>query len=164
LELLDDILPTFEKYGHVRRLTEVFVLRSLVHAAQGRESMAKECLIQALELAEPEGYVGAFVENGAALIPLLYQVRHRFPEYVGRLLTAFSAGESPVMPLHDSLTEREREIMELIALGYTNRQIADKLFISVGTVKGHVNHIFSKLDVSNRTQALLRARELNLID
>ena len=164
LELLDDILPTFEKYGHVRRLTEVFVLRSLVHAAQGRESMAKESLIQALELAEPEGYVGAFVENGAALIPLLYQVRHRFPEYVGRLLTAFSAGESPVMPLHDSLTEREREIMELIALGYTNRQIADKLFISVGTVKGHVNHIFSKLDVSNRTQALLRARELNLID
>ena len=164
LKLLEHIMPTFEKCGHVRRLTEVFVLRSLVYAAQGQESRARESLIQALELAEPEGYIGVFVENGAALIPLLEQVRHNFPEYVTRLLSTFSACANPVTPLLDSLTEREQEIMELIALGYTNRQIADDLFISVGTVKGHVNHIFSKLDVSNRTQALLRARELNLID
>jgi LuxR family maltose regulon positive regulatory protein len=164
LKLLDTIMPTFEKCGHVRRLTEVFVLRSLVYAAQGQESRARESLIKALELAEPEGYVGVFVENGPALIPLLHQIRHRFPEYVSRLLSTFSTGANPAPPLLDSLTEREQEIMALIALGYTNRQIADDLFISVGTVKGHINHIFSKLDVSNRTQALLRARELNLID
>jgi LuxR family maltose regulon positive regulatory protein len=164
LTLLNKIMPTFEMGGHVRHQAEVFVLQSLAYAAQGQEARAKESLIQALELGKPEGYVHVFVENGHELIPLLYQVRHRFPDYVTQLLNTYGAGQNPVIPPPDSLTEREREIMDLIALGYTNRQIADQLFISVGTVKGHLNHIFSKLNVSNRTQALLRALELNLID
>ena len=67
-------------------------------------------------------------------------------------------------PLFEPLTEREQEILALIALGQSNSQIASALFISVGTVKGHVNHIFGKLDVKSRTQALLRARELKLLD
>jgi LuxR family maltose regulon positive regulatory protein len=163
LDLLDKVMPAFETGGHLRHLTEVFVLRSLAYAARGQETMAKESFIKALELGKPEGYVHVFIENGPELIPLLHQVRHRFPDYVNQLLNTFSAGANPVLPLLDSLTEREREIVDLIALGYTNRQIADQLFISVGTVKGHINHIFSKLNVSNRTQALLRARELNLI-
>jgi LuxR family maltose regulon positive regulatory protein len=163
LGLINEILPAFKTGGQVRQLTEALILRSLAYAAQGRETMTKESLIQALELAKPEGYVRVFVENGSALIPLLYQVRYRFPDYVTSLLNNFSAGANPAIPLLDSLTEREREIMELIALGYSNRQIADELFISVGTVKGHINHILSKLNVNNRTKALLRARELNLI-
>jgi len=69
-----------------------------------------------------------------------------------------------VSRLLDPLTEREQEILGLLAQGQSNRQIAGTLFISVGTVKGHVNHIFSKLEVKNRTQALVRARELGLLD
>jgi LuxR family maltose regulon positive regulatory protein len=93
-------------------------------------------------------------------------VRHLFPDYVSQLLSALPAGpeNNPSALLLDPLTEREQEILSLIAQGQSNRQIADALFISVGTVKGHVNHIFGKLDVKSRTQALLRARELNLLD
>lgn len=93
-------------------------------------------------------------------------MRHLFPDYVSQLLQAIfppAAADAAPSPLLDPLTEREQEILNLIARGQTNRQIADALFISVGTVKGHVNHIFGKLDVTNRTQALVQARELNLL-
>jgi LuxR family maltose regulon positive regulatory protein len=70
----------------------------------------------------------------------------------------------PAELLLDPLTGRELEILSLIAQGCSNRQIADKLVISVGTVKGHVNHILSKLDAPNRTGAVARARDLSLLD
>ncbi|MCA9874205.1 MAG: response regulator transcription factor, partial [Anaerolineales bacterium] len=91
-----------------------------------------------------------------------------YPEYVPQLLRAMTestpANGTASPALLDPLTERELDILSLIAQGQSNRQIADALFISVGTVKGHVNHIFSKLDVQNRTQAVIRARELELVE
>ncbi len=66
-------------------------------------------------------------------------------------------------PLFEPLSERELEVLRLVADGLSNREIADKLIIGVGTVKTHVHHIYSKLDVSGRTQAVARAREIELI-
>ncbi|MFN2137957.1 MAG: LuxR C-terminal-related transcriptional regulator [Candidatus Promineifilaceae bacterium] len=166
LELLAGMWPVLKASGRVRLQTEALVLRALAYAAQGQKEMAGETVIQALELAKPEGYIHVFVENGRALAPLLYQVRPHSPQYVDRLLGLLPVGQASALsewPLIDALTEREQEILSLIACGYSNRQIAADLHISVGTVKGHVNHIFSKLDVRSRTQALVRARQLNLI-
>lgn len=168
LELLQEVIPRYEAMGRMRLVVEATILQALALAAKNQEAGAQTALIQAITLANQEGYVRTFVENGPALAPLLNQIRHLFPDYITRLLSAMPPGATKAAHhsprLHDQLTAREREILVLIAQGHSNRLIADALFISVGTVKGHVNHIFSKLDVQNRTQALLRARELNLLD
>ncbi|MFN2162906.1 MAG: LuxR C-terminal-related transcriptional regulator, partial [Candidatus Promineifilaceae bacterium] len=151
----------------IRLLVEARVLQALAWHSQSQEIKARKALTAALALGEPENYIQVFVENDPGLVPLLQQVRHLFPEYVAELLRAMPGGsgaDTPETGLLAPLTERELEIISLIAQGYSNRQIADAIFITVGTVKGHVNHIFSKLDVQNRTQALLRARELKLLD
>jgi LuxR family maltose regulon positive regulatory protein len=166
LDLLQEAVRQFEATGRIRLAAEASVLQALAWTSQKQETAAQKALIHALALAQEEGYVRLFVENGPALTPLLSQVRHLFPDYVSQLLSALPAGpeNNPSALLLDPLTGREQEILSLIAQGQSNRQIADALFISVGTVKGHVNHIFGKLDVKSRTQALLRARELNLLD
>ncbi|MBE2224281.1 MAG: hypothetical protein IAF02_22265, partial [Anaerolineae bacterium] len=164
--LLAEVVSQFEANGRIRLVVEANILQALAWAAQKQDALAHKALIHALALAKPEGYIRVFVENGSSLTPLLNQVRHLFPDYVSQLLQALPTHEpatAPESPLLDALTERELEILNLIAHGLSNGQIAETLFISVGTVKGHVNHIFSKLDVKNRTQALLRARELNLL-
>jgi len=167
LALLQEVIPQCKTIGRIQLMVEAYVLQSLVWAGQNQGADAQAALIQALTLAQQEGYIRVFVDNGPALAALLNQVRHLFPDYVAQLLAAMPAGAavpSPTSPLIDPLTEREQEILKLIALGLSNREIADALFISVGTVKGHVNHIFSKLNVKNRTQALLRARERGWLD
>jgi LuxR family transcriptional regulator, maltose regulon positive regulatory protein len=167
LELLQEAVPELEAGGRIRLLVEARVLQALAWHSQSQEIKARKALTAALALGEPENYIQVFVENDPALVPLLQQVRHLFPEYVAELLRAMPGGsgaDTPETGLLAPLTERELEIISLIAQGYSNRQIADAIFITVGTVKGHVNHIFSKLDVQNRTQALLRARELKLLD
>lgn len=87
------------------------------------------------------------MENGPILIPLLSQVRRLFPDYVSQLLAALPTAPNTAAAslLLDPLTERELEILGLIAQGQSNQQIADALFISVGTVKGHVNHILDPI-------------------
>jgi LuxR family maltose regulon positive regulatory protein len=148
-------------------VAEANVLQALALAAQKQNAAAQKAFIRALALAKQEGYIRLFVEHGVAVVPLLRQVRHLFPDFVSRLLNALPAGpitDWPASSRIDPLTEREQEILALIAQGQSNRQIADALFITVGTVKGHINHIFSKLDVRSRTQALVRARHLKLLD
>ena len=91
--------------------------------------------------------------------------------YAGRLLERFALesppsdnGASRKVPGIESLSDREAEVLALVAEGRTNAQIASELYVSVGTVKAHVHHIFGKLLVRNRSQAVARARELNLLD
>jgi LuxR family maltose regulon positive regulatory protein len=97
-------------------------------------------------------------------------VRQQSPAYVGRLLRACGAEangqaeERAALDDSDELTPREREILAYVARGASNQAIADELVLSVGTVKGHVNHIFSKLGVHSRTAAVARARERDLIE
>jgi LuxR family maltose regulon positive regulatory protein len=103
------------------------------------------------------------------VLELLPKVRHTAPAFVDQLLTAAGVvAERPVptpsaQPLVEPLSERELEVLQLIADGLSNREIADKLFISVGTVKTHTHNIYGKLGVSGRTQAVARARELKLL-
>jgi LuxR family maltose regulon positive regulatory protein len=131
-------------------------------------------LAEALTLAEPEGFVRTFVDEGAPLATLLPLAAERgiAHRYVARLLAAFHAdvsrkkGEkapSPPQPLIEPLSERELEVLRLAAEGLSNQEIADRLVISVGTVKTHVHNVLGKLDVRGRTQAAARARELDLI-
>jgi len=167
LGFLQETLHELEASGRIRLVAEASVLQALAWATVNEGGQAQKALGRALTLAKPEGYVRLFVENGRALVPLLLQTHHLCPGYVSQLLNAMpggSADRAAVSRLPDPLTEREQEILDLIAQGQSNRQIASTLFISVGTVKGHVNHIFSKLEVKNRTQALVRARALDLLD
>jgi LuxR family maltose regulon positive regulatory protein len=135
-------------------------------------------------MAAPEEYVRAFVDAGPALAPLLGQARDVNPDFVDRLLPAFEdkgwrAGREegaprpavpipgpaykPALPLIEPLSNRELEVVGLIAAGLTNREIARELVIAVGTVKRHTNNIYGKLGVQNRTQAVARVREIGLL-
>jgi len=124
----------------------------------------------ALSLARPEGYVRAFLDEGEPMLHLLNQARaHRLGEgYAAELLLAAGRPGSPKMPsapgLVEPLTEREMEVLKLIGAGLTNDDIASRLVISRATVKRHISNIYGKFDVPGRTQAILRARELRLID
>lgn len=171
LDLLHELLPPLEAAGRIRLIVEAHILQALGWSAQGEAAAARQSIIHALTLAQGEGYVRVFIENGAALAPLLISVTPLFPDYIPQLLTLLPLPLPAPLPatlsgglLLDPLTERELEILRLIAQGCSNFQIAEQLVISVGTVKGHVNHILSKLDVQNRTQAVARARELALLN
>jgi LuxR family maltose regulon positive regulatory protein len=127
-------------------------------------------LERALRLAEPEGYVRLFVDLGLPMARVVQEARSRavVPEYVQQLLAAFGgdlAFSAPTeVALPEPLTTREQEILELIAAGLTNREIAQQLVISSETVKKHTGSIYAKLGVSNRTEAAARARDLDLLD
>ncbi len=178
--LLDRLQATAEPGKRLGRLIEVHLLRALAYQKQKRRGLtpeAIESIEQALELGGPEGYVTLFLEEGPALIPLLNAVvdrqaaPDRVKKYARKLLDAFGgigkpaalrpAGEAA--GLVEQLTPREMEVLELIAAGDSNQTIADKLFITVRTVKKHTSNIYGKLSASSRTQAVARARELGLL-
>jgi len=130
---------------------------------------ALSALCRALSLAEPEGYVRTFVDEGEPMAHLLRLSLSRgiAPDYVARLLAAFDQEIEPEPPgmqsLVEPLTERELDVLRLIVAGLSNPEIADELVIAVSTVKTHINHIFGKLGVDRRTQAVARAQELSLL-
>jgi LuxR family maltose regulon positive regulatory protein len=146
---------------------EIRILQAL---AAGDEAQALAYLSEALTMAQPEGYVRIFVEQGTALIPLLHQAANRgiAPGYTTRLLSAQGAGTgagSPAtQPLIEPLSERELEVLQLLAAGKSNREIADELVLATGTVKKHLNKVYGKLQVKSRTQCVARARELHLLN
>jgi len=144
-------------------------IRTLQALAASDDRRALNFLADALTWAEPEGYVRTFVDRGPALAPLLLMAMQRgvTPAYVARLLAALSkpiaASEHSSSFLIEPLSARELEVLRLAADGCSNQQIADTLVLAVGTVKRHLNNIFGKLNVQNRTQCVARARELNLL-
>ncbi|AHY45641.1 ATP-dependent transcriptional regulator [Rubrobacter radiotolerans] len=175
--LLKRLLKAAEEGGRMGSVIEILMLQALAHEAQGDSPSALAPLERALTLAEPEGYVRVFVDEGRPMAGLLSEaVAHGImPDYAGRLLAVFEAethkseDEShlpnalPARSVIEPLSARELEILRLIAQGLSNRQIGERLFLALSTVKGHNRIIFSKLMVGRRTEAVARARELGLL-
>jgi len=170
---LEGFLSELVRQGRHGTALEVRALLATLHWQGGRREQAVAVLEPALTLAEREGYVRVFVEAGPALAPVLRQAAAQgiAPEFVGKLLTAL--GEEPLpsgMPsasaslaLAEPLSDRELEVLRLVAAGLANAEIAEQLFLAVGTVKRHVFNLYGKLGATSRTRAVARARELGLL-
>ncbi|MCI0832315.1 MAG: helix-turn-helix transcriptional regulator [Chloroflexi bacterium] len=173
MRLLEHLLKAAEEGGRTGSVIEILVLQALAHEAQGDIAPALVLLERALTLAEPEGYVRIFVDEGDPMRNLLRHATARgiASSYTQRLLSAFDEPAQSVSALvkaaaaelAEPLTGREVEILRLIAAGMRNQEIADQLFISLPTVKRHVANAYGKLGVSHRTEAVARANELNLL-
>lgn len=145
-----------------------------VLTAGGDTARAMTALERSLTLAEPRGFIRIYVDEVPPMARLLYEALTRgiAPGYVRRLLAAFPEPEpEPIDPLIsraqesdliEPLSERELEVLGLIAEGLTNPEIASRLFLSLNTVKAHIRNIYGKLDVHNRTQAVATARALGI--
>jgi LuxR family maltose regulon positive regulatory protein len=180
--LLAQLLASVEARTWTRYLIEILMLQALTCVAQGDQTSALTALERALILAEAEGYIRIFVDEGAPMAALLAQAAQgaspvavyaatllaTFPERLEardlRLADALPASslKPPASTLVEPLSERELEVLRLIADGHSNQAIADQLVVAVSTVKRHINNLYGKLDVQSRTQALVRARELHL--
>jgi LuxR family maltose regulon positive regulatory protein len=162
---LDDCFEKASQAGWGYGLLAIRVLQAL--AAEHMQA-ALDDLIPALKQGQMEGYIRTFVDVGQSLVPLLREAAQRgvAPEYVGEILNVMGETAVPMdkdgQTMVEPLSEREMEVMRLVAAGLSNREIADQLVLSLGTVKTHVHHIYGKLEVRNRAQAIARARELNL--
>jgi LuxR family maltose regulon positive regulatory protein len=182
LRLLDRMLD--DAVGHARHSSaiEILTVRALAHQAAQEDGEAVEAIARALALAEPEGYVRRFVDEGPALEAVLRTARSRgiAPRYIDRLLAAApsrgsaperapSSGPGTGLGLRfdasggETLSARELEVLRLIGSGRSNAEIARSMVVAVSTVKTHVNSIFSKLQVTSRAEAIERARELRLL-
>ena len=166
--LLDRLLKAAEAGGRIGSVIEIRILQALLYEAQGNIPCAIKSLDYALQLAGPEGYIRIFVDEGAPMARLLAEANARGvkPEYAGKLLDAFGETERKILThqsLIEPLSEREREILSLIANGLKNKEIAEQMVISLNTVLYHTKNIYNKLGVNKRTQAILKAQELNLL-
>jgi LuxR family maltose regulon positive regulatory protein len=184
MQKLDSLLQVAEAAGQTGNVIELLALKALALWAQGQSAQAMTTLERALTLAEPEGYLRIFVDEGEPMKLLLQRMKVEDPrkgaeggtlrvkEYIGNLLAAF--GKQPAsadfhpsafipQPLAEPLSERELEVLRLIADGFSNAEIAERLVIAQGTVKRHINNIYGKLGVGSRTQAVARSREMGLL-
>ncbi len=151
------------------------VLLAVAFNAHGDNGRAVELLVEALALSEPGGFIRIFVDEGAPMARLLYEALSQgvHPDYVRHLLAAFPAsGREQAAPsravaaaigLAEPLSSRELEVLDLIAAGLTNQQVAARLYVSLHTVKSHARNIYAKLGVSSRTQAAATGRVLGLL-
>ena len=184
LRLLGRLSGAAEADGRIGSMIELLALRALALQATDKAEKATSLLARALSLAEPGGYVRVFVDEGAPMAALLSRVLGSLKEgrlttspgfsreYVDKLLMTLKAGRTPLGKddfrgaagsFVEPLSERELEVLRLIASGMPNRDIAKNLFVAVSTVKTHVNNICRKLEARNRTQAVARARDLGLL-
>jgi len=181
-ELLNQLHEFLVSIHNVRFQIDVLALKALLYDSQNDESAALMALTDSLTLAEPGGFTRLFVDLGPPMADLLKKlVRQNIAVgFIGRILAAFRADEQTVIldqadqpatdqplsttqPLFEPLTNRELEILNLLAQRLSTKEIAGNLFISPATVKKHLNNIYGKLTVSNRQQAVAKASQLNII-
>jgi len=186
---LDRLLEDARFEGRTAHEIELLALLALASEQRGATEEALGYLRRSVALAEPEGFLRLFLDEGPPMAALLARLTRRprddsshaapsdSPDgYAGRLLERFALEAGPsgnpgnggsrrgLGPGLEPLSERETEVLELVAAGHSNAEIARELYLSVGTVKAHVHHIFGKLLVRSRSQAVARARELRLLD
>jgi LuxR family maltose regulon positive regulatory protein len=176
--LLSNLEETARSTGRMGRVIEILLLEALAMREIGDFEHAILALTKCLTLAEPEGYVRVFLDEGQPMQMLLAQwLAHAsagsLRDYAIRLLSQFDAEPhtitaaqekvSPASDLVEPLSQRELEVLHLMALGRTNQEIAQQLVVALGTVKAHTASIYRKLDVANRTEAVARARQLGIL-
>lgn len=169
LPLLAKLLHAAETAGRGRSVIRILATQAIALQAEGNQEAGLAAFTRALTLAEPEGFVRTFIDLGEPikrLLRLAYRQR-MMTSYIVQLLAAFDgsgeAASSQDQPLIEPLTERELEVLGLIAAGRSNREIAGDLVIALSTVKSHINNIYGKLGVNSRTQAVARSQMLDLI-
>ncbi len=179
LALLERLSTAANETDRMGTVLEASVLRALALQAAGDEHGALQSLGRALALAEPEGHVRVFLDGGAAMGQLLAQALEQgiVPSYAFRLLAALAEEQeragppetsrtsrrAPSPPLVEPPSERELEVLELVAAGLSNHAIAERLCLSVHTVKSHTCNVYGKLGVHSRVQAVKRAQALGLL-
>jgi LuxR family maltose regulon positive regulatory protein len=143
----------------------ILLTQALLFQLQSKPDAALQAVVDALDIGEKGDFVRSFLDIGTPLIPLLKtaQAQGIHSTYTQRLLTLMTTELPPQSPQPDTLSEREQEVLLLIANGLKNQAIADQLVISLNTVLYHTKNIYSKLHVTHRTQAVQRARELKLL-
>ncbi len=172
---LEAVLPPVREAGWHGVEIELLALRALTLDGQGHQAEAWDAIAQAIRYAQPEGYIRPFLDLGAPMRRLLAafarqaQAAGEIGAYIGRLLAAFQGPDVPSVELphpttlFEPLSDRELEVLRLIADGLTNNEIAEQLTVAVSTVKTHINNLYRKLDVTSRTRAIARARESKLL-
>jgi len=174
--LLQRLIENAKAGDRVYLMIEMMLWRALIFKAKGDIEAALDELQSALALAEPGGLINIFVSKGKPVAELLEEIlgaeksdhddtKASFSRsYVKKIVIAFKAGTPPkIKGLLEPLSEREIEVLSLIAAGLSNKDIAEKLFISLNTVKTHTKNINSKLDVNSRIKAATRAKELGIL-
>jgi LuxR family maltose regulon positive regulatory protein len=181
LKLLARLLRTAESAGWTGKAIESLVLQALAFEAKGEDAESLAALERALSLAEPQGYVRIFVDEGIPMAAMLDKAAARgiTPDYVSQLLTGFEIetkgdGRTTDLPrsspalsqaegLVEHLSDRELEVLRWLSTDLSAPEIAAELVVSVNTVRTHIKHIYRKLDVHGRYQAVERARGLDLL-
>ena len=172
--LLDRLVSAAKDGQRKRNLIEILVVKALAYEATGDLTKALETLSQAMTLAKPERYARIFADEGEPMIRLLAKAAKKniHPDYTASLRAIMDANTthddetttpSGIQFLVEPLTQREIEILDLIAQGLTNNDIAERLFLALTTIKGHNQNIFGKLGVKRRTEAVAHARDLGIL-
>jgi LuxR family maltose regulon positive regulatory protein len=163
-----------EKHGLIGWLIEIWILRALMYHVEGKADAARRMIQSALEASAPRGYFRVFLDEGGILRPLLESTLRHWKDndlsaYVQRLLDALPddtprSGRSPTSTLPSAaLSDRELDVLRLLAAGESYKEMGQKLFLSLNTVQFHIKSIYRKLQVNKRMQAIEKAREMKLI-
>jgi len=174
LAMLSSWREQVEARGWQDERLKVMVLQAVALRAHGEQDQAVHLLCDALSLAEPGGFIRLFVDEGRPMAHLLSEAAAigLMPDYIGKLLSVCEAEQQksennsyppPAQPLIEPLSQRELEVLHLMAQGLSNQEMSERLFLALSTVKGHNRNIFGKLQVQRRTEAVARARELGLL-
>ncbi len=166
---LSQLEQSMQKWGAISYQIELLLIKTVSAGQQGEWALGMDSLQKALKLAEPTGHLRIFLDAGPLVLEMLQQAKMKgiCLAYTTRLLAA--AGQpslpsaQPRVDLPSRLSKREMELLALIAAGCSNKEIASRLVISLATVKRHTVNIFNKLGVSNRTEAVAKARQLELL-
>jgi LuxR family maltose regulon positive regulatory protein len=181
-DLLDQLHDFLASIHYKKSLIEVLALQALLHDTLGDEPVAHEKIAKALALAEPSGFIRLFVDLGPQMADLLKRLHKQnvAVDYIEKLLAAFRDDEKVLVQdvsesqasltlaaspqfSEDRLTNREIDVLELLAQRLRNKEIAEKLFVSPETVKGHLKNMYRKLQVSNRREAVEKAKALGIL-
>jgi len=168
LRLLARLFQAAEAGKRTGSIIKILILQALAQEAQNNISLALTPLTQALALAHPESHVRPFVDEGPPMAALLRAavrqgISAEFAQQVLAALGETAVTPPPAQPLLDPLSDREIEVLQIIAEGLTNQEVANRLYLSLHTVKVHARNIYAKLDVKNRTEAVARGRSLGIL-